>query len=48
MIDSKKALASRQFRAHELSLKSDLEPNSSTDETTRGGETKSTAELGIG
>ncbi|AAW43724.1 hypothetical protein CNBE4000 [Cryptococcus deneoformans B-3501A] len=48
MIDSKKALASRQSRAHELSLKSDLEPNSSTDETTRGGEAKSAAELGIG
>lgn len=48
MVDSKKALASRQSRAHELSLKSDLEPNSSTDETTRGGEAKSAAELGIG
>lgn len=47
-VDSKKALASRQSRAHELSLKSDLEPNSSTDETTRGGEAKSAAELGIG
>lgn len=48
MVQSKRALASRQSRAHELRLKSDLEPNSSTDETTRGGETQSAAELGIG
>ncbi|ADV22619.1 protein transporter SEC20 [Cryptococcus gattii E566] len=48
MVQSKRALASRQSRAHELRLKSDLEPNSSTDETTRGGEAQSAAELGIG
>lgn len=48
MVDSKKALASRQSRAHKLSLKSDLEPNSSTDETTRDGEAKNAAQLGIG
>lgn len=48
MVDSKKALASRQSRAHELSLKSDLEPNSSTDETIKDGEAKNAAQLGIG